>query len=346
LSYHAKTDDFRATERRGVEALLKELKRGKFLHDLWTEYEDFKENKTRPGAVVKFADGLDAWMQGIVTRSTWWPAWEQYNQKTFAALSCSYPDLAAMFRRVCDMARDPNVQVWLPDALDEECDLWNLVRFLKGIYSLKELPRHGFTMFGMKRSETDTFAEHGFTTASLALLVAAEILDQREMDLYRTVMLALSHDLPVAVTGDAAYDLQLHAGDAWREMSTNALDALLGEVSWREEISTLHASWLRCADHGSLTVKAAAAVDAWEVGVTTPTAWIGAWIDYSDKALAVLQAAPSDVGSRLAQFLADARRALGSFSDRSLDDEGPVGREPEIMPIRLGGDGRRTMQSS
>jgi 5'-deoxynucleotidase YfbR-like HD superfamily hydrolase len=346
LSYRAKSPAFRKTERAGFNTLVNDLRRSQFLRDLWAEYEDFKEKRTNPGAVVKFADGLDAWLQGIATKSTWWPAWQDYNQSVFATLSESHADLAAMFRRTCDMARDPNVQVWLPNAMDNDFQLWSIVRFLRTIYSLKELPRHGFAMFGMKRSETDSFAGHGFSTASLALLIATEILNQGEEDLFRTAMVALCHDLPVALTGDAAYDLQLHASQAWQEMTMSALDSLLTEAPSREEVRGFHDSWLRSTEEHALIVKAAAAVDAWEVGVTTPTAWIEAWIDYSDRTLALLRGEHSSVAPRLASFVAEAREALGAFTECTLPSGLRVGREPEIKPIRLGRDRGRTTQSS
>jgi 5'-deoxynucleotidase YfbR-like HD superfamily hydrolase len=48
----------------------------------------------------------------------------------------------------------------------------SLLGFFKNMCCLKELPRHGFAIFGLKRGEADSFAGHMFTTASLAYLLS------------------------------------------------------------------------------------------------------------------------------------------------------------------------------
>ena len=74
-------------------------------------------------------------------------------------------------------------------------------------------------------------------------------------------------------------------------------------------------------------IKGSAALDAWEMGVTTPSAWMNAWMDYRERALSRL---PDDIKS----VLEHCYNKLGSFEDTKKNGES-VGREPEIKPIRL-----------
>ena len=140
---------------------------------------------------------------------------------------------------------------------------------------MKELPRHGFTIFGMKRSETDTFAGHMFTTASLGLLLsmAMRMSAARQHDV---VMTALLPDLPVAMTGDVSYDLQESAGEDWRKFELSGFETSTDNLctEGRAEAGRLFKDWRKLNPSiQSWLVRAAAALDAWEMGVTTPTAW-------------------------------------------------------------------------
>lgn len=106
----------------------------------------------------------------MFTSTTWWPAWESAKRGALHKMRTTkepQEDIAKRLERICELARDPNVQVWLPDEkLDVE--LWPALRFFKEIFCLKELPRHGFALFGMKRNETDSFAPatHASTATS------------------------------------------------------------------------------------------------------------------------------------------------------------------------------------
>ena len=346
VSFQAKREAFRLVERDGFHCLIKELRGADRLKELWSYYEDFKEKATLPGAIVKFADGLEPWFQGIATTSTWWPAWETYNRRVFKALEefdkdhChkGFPALAERFRRTCDLARDPTIQIWVSDIADRESNLWNMVKFLRTIYSLKELPRHGFTMFGLKRKETDTFAGHGLSTASLALLIALQCDDKlTDDDLLRVVMVSLCHDLPVAITGDAAYDLQAQAGQAWTQMSEEALDGLMVDVPGAGEIRQFHKDWKEGRTGEAVIARTATTLDAWEMGATTPSAWMHAWTDYSNRAMLAIQESGHPLAGELLKLLSEGRIALGAFNSHEFIKGFIAGREPLVKPIRLGG---------
>jgi 5'-deoxynucleotidase YfbR-like HD superfamily hydrolase len=180
VSYKMKVDneEFVNTEELAFKELVRCLGQHDFLYRLWREYE---EKCTLASGVVKFADVLDGWLQGLVTPTTWWPGWIDRLQivldgvpdRKKPGMKQTHPELAKKLSRMCELARDPNIQVWLSKP-DLGSDLWPALRFFKEIYCLKQLQRHGFAIFGMKRKETDTFAGHGFSTASPAFLIALE----------------------------------------------------------------------------------------------------------------------------------------------------------------------------
>jgi 5'-deoxynucleotidase YfbR-like HD superfamily hydrolase len=277
------------------------------LTELWNEYN---AKKTLASAIVKFADALDAWLQGLVTPSTWWPAWEDYNRKSEKSLGeVEVGDkLSKLFRRICDIAKDPDVQIRLSPPTDiplDDTSLWNLLKFIKNIYCLKELPRHGFTIFGMKRSETDSFAGHSFTTACLSYLLS--------------------------LTGDVSYDLQEFARKEWLDFEKSAIDELAkGLSSSRDEIKNLMQEWNELGSTEAWVVQVAAALDAWEMGITTPTAWMDAWLDYRQRNIDKLEGAPNDIRN----ILEEGYQKLACFEECKLKGI-TVGREPKIQLIRL-----------
>jgi 5'-deoxynucleotidase YfbR-like HD superfamily hydrolase len=209
-----------------------------------------------------------------------------------------------------------------------------VVRFCRTVHTLKELPRHGFTVFGLKRSETDSFAGHGFATASLAYLLARELqATDAELDLHRVLLTALVHDLPVALTGDVSYDVQRSAPGAWRALEAEAMESLT------EAMPALHAQLPSCLDDWNnyatpeaCIAHAAAALDAWEMGVTTPSAWSYAWEDYLRRTVERIR----DAGrANIATLSMAAARELAKFEPSDAGGAS-VGRSPEIRPIRLG----------
>ena len=194
LAYVTKSQTLEEIEHQAFKALVAKLEiheKYRQIRKLWEKFETQKD--TLEASIVKFADALDAWIQGLVTPTAWWTAWEDYNRKTENALNEKYnqPELAKIFRRICDLAKYTDVDILLPvqDLILKDDVLQRLLGFIKKIYSLKELPRHGFTIFGMKRCETDSFAAHMFTTASLSYLFSIE-MEMSEREQYETIMMA------------------------------------------------------------------------------------------------------------------------------------------------------------
>lgn len=329
LSYRVKGEAFAETEKLAFEALVENLPEKGELTELWNEYD---AKKTIASAIVKFADALDAWLQGLVTPTTWWPAWEEYNRRVEKSLAEVDFGLSKLFRRICDIAKDPDVQIRLsppPDMLLSDTSLWNLLQFIKNIYCLKELPRHGFTIFGMKRSETDSFAGHSFTTACLSYLLSMGMPD---VDQSKVIMMALTHDLSVALTGDVSYDLQEFAGKEWLSFEESAIDELVkGLSSHNYKIRDLLQEWNELGSTEAWLVRVAAALDAWEMGITTPTAWMDAWLDYRERNIARL--CSKNAPDYILSILTEGYQELAGFEECKLGMT-PIGRKPTIQLIR------------
>ncbi len=353
ISYHVKLRDrtrdaLTRLEARAFERLTEGLSPS-VRNRVRTLYGEYAVRETLCSGVVAFADGVDAWLQGLSTPSTWWPAWEDYNRGIQHDLGeiddrCRRErgkalDFAGRFRRICDLARDPDVSIRRP-ALRLDREIQPMLRFLKTIYCLKELPRHGFTIFGMKRTEADTFAGHCFTTASLAYLLATDPLPLEGHGPLDAIMVGLSHDLPTAVTGDAAFDLQAAAPDVWRALEDEALGGLTSGLKCCRDVRR----WFR--DHRSLkgrpalVAKAAAAIDAWEIGVTTPSAWMQSCLDHNQSTVRRVARAEKrqGLGDEVSECLRQSCRQLSEYED-VLDPSGQpecrVGREPVVRPVRL-----------
>jgi len=353
ISYHVKLRDrtrdaLTRLEARAFERLTEELCEDvrDRLRSLCREYE---AGETLCAGIVAFADGLDAWLQGLSTPSTWWPAWEEYNrgkQRDLAGIDerCRQgqgkdPGLAGRFRRICDLARDPDVSIRRPDPeLDRE--IQPMLRFLKTIYCLKELPRHGFTIFGMKRTEADTFAGHCFTTASLAYLLATGPVPLERGGLLDVIMLGLAHDLPTAVTGDAAFDLQAAAPDVWKALEDEALGTLTAGLKCRRNVQRWFRDYRTLKGRPALVARAAAAIDAWEIGVTTPSAWMQSCLDHNRFTVRSVAMAEQrqGLGAEVSECLRQSCRQLAEYEDvldTSYQHDCRVGREPVVRPVRL-----------
>jgi hypothetical protein len=121
------------------------------------------------------------------------------------------------------------------------------------------------------------------------------------------------------------------------------LNRLLAELPGSGEIRKFHEDWNQGCEREALIVKTASTLDAWEMGVTTPTAWMHAWKDYGDRALKALKVIKNSgyrsagVAGELHSLLTEGRIALGKFNSHEFSDGLTAGREPFVKPIRLGG---------
>ncbi|WP_457619697.1 HD domain-containing protein [Methanopyrus sp.] len=109
---------------------------------------------------------------------------------------------------------------------------------MEAIYRLKRLLRTGWLVRGVPRSSVESVAEHSFGAAVLAWEICHRLTGRGvDSDPYKTVVMALIHDLPEALTLDLDVEASRMFGDARREAEKKAAERVLdGELLdlWRE----------------------------------------------------------------------------------------------------------------
>ncbi|WP_456481921.1 HD domain-containing protein [Methanopyrus sp.] len=109
---------------------------------------------------------------------------------------------------------------------------------MEAIYRLKRVLRTGWLVRGVPRSSVESVAEHSFGAATLAWEVCRRLAELgTDVDPYKTVVMALIHDLPEALTLDLDVEASRMFGDAKREAEEKAAERVLdGELLelWRE----------------------------------------------------------------------------------------------------------------
>ena len=98
-------EHFAGIEEKAFERLTENLSSHEDLVELLREYDRFASIEAK---IVLFADGLDAWMQVLSVHSTWMPAHEEYNRRTYNRLKGDEQlgdTLASLFQRASDILR-------------------------------------------------------------------------------------------------------------------------------------------------------------------------------------------------------------------------------------------------
>lgn len=74
---------------------------------------------------------------------------------------------------------------------------------LKAINAIKNAPRTGWTLRGVPASIAESIAEHMYEAAFLSIILYSELARHGvKVDLGKTVLIAILHDVPEAYTGD------------------------------------------------------------------------------------------------------------------------------------------------
>jgi|Deesub1362B_J571_1020462.scaffolds.fasta_scaffold27350_2 putative hydrolase of HD superfamily len=96
----------------------------------------------------------------------------------------------------------------------------------ESIMSLKELVRTGWMLRGVPPAVSESVAEHIFEVSFLTLIISKKLIELgAEVDLSKSLTLAVIHDIPEAVTGDIvkwSKDLIMNSTD----LDTRALERL------------------------------------------------------------------------------------------------------------------------
>jgi putative hydrolase of HD superfamily len=118
----------------------------------------------------------------------------------------------------------------------KESDAKALVRFFSQSGRLKSEKRRGWLM-KLRLAHPESVADHSYRTALMALVMS----DSRGLDTAKAVRLALLHDLPEALVGDAMPEER--SGASKEALETKAMEDLLKGLS--PKVSSLYRdAWL------------------------------------------------------------------------------------------------------
>ena len=161
-----------------------------------------------------------------------------------------------------------------------------IVDFLRALGALKDLPRVGWPLRGVRNAES--VADHSYRVAVLAMVLADWIADNGALlDAEKTMRMALLHDIPEAKTGDIPKPVSRRFPSGFKaKMEAEAADALLSPM-------------------GILGGRYRALLDEYEQGGTLESAVVHA----ADKLETLLQAYEYEASGsrRLEDFWANAR---------------------------------------
>ena len=118
------------------------------------------------------------------------------------------------------------------------------------------------------------------------MLLVRAFWDDTELT-HRVVKLAIAHDLSAALTGDISFDLRRaianrHDPEDERDLDAVERDLVKGAMEGLA-LAPAEIGWADPASENQLArglTRVAAALDAWEMGVTTPSSWMYAWESY------------------------------------------------------------------
>jgi putative hydrolases of HD superfamily len=140
-----------------------------------------------------------------------------------------------------------------------ETDSRSLLQFFIMSGRLKaELRRGWVTKLGMDRPES--VADHSYRTALITLFFS----DSLGLDTGRALRLALLHDLPEAIVGDATPEER--SGKGKTDMETQAMDELLSELS-EEQRALYRESWQEFIDGKTPEARLVHQVDKLEMAI-------------------------------------------------------------------------------
>jgi putative hydrolase of HD superfamily len=135
----------------------------------------------------------------------------------------------------------------------------NLARFFVRSGRLKVERRRGWVKkLGLKNPES--VADHSYRTALMAMVIS----DSRGLDTSKAVRLALLHDLPEAIAGDAMPEER--SGKLKTALETKAMEELLGDLS--PDVRSLYqAAWLEFLDGRSEEARLVRQLDKLEMAI-------------------------------------------------------------------------------
>jgi len=113
--------------------------------------------------------------------------------------------------------------------------------FVSSLGRVKMIPRSGWISHGISLQEVESVADHSFSTAVLAMLLAdLEVANGRRINIERVLRLALLHDLPEALTFDISKSYLEYLG-----MRGEAIKSELEQAAWKHLIEGIEKGAIR-----------------------------------------------------------------------------------------------------
>ncbi len=116
----------------------------------------------------------------------------------------------------------------------------DIISSLEYIYRLKSISRRGWVQSGIPHSEVESVAAHSYGMSILILFLSSE-LQQRGIDIQRSLNMALIHDMAEALVGDITPQDDISDGDklaaeavAMQELFTGVKQGEFFRELWNE----------------------------------------------------------------------------------------------------------------
>lgn len=153
-------------------------------------------------------------------------------------------------------------------------DLREILKLFLTARWTKEVPRQGFVTVGFKKDEVDSVAAHSYCVTLLSYLFASQLKREGEnIDVNKTVKIALLHDLEESITGDIGTMTKKFANriaDGFiNKIEQQAYLALVKNLKFSEEMKELKREYDELKTLEARVVKAADLIDALAQGLST-----------------------------------------------------------------------------
>ncbi len=297
--------EYQRFERVAFHDLVNGLKSSEELLEL---FDECQAHKTVSAKIVRFTDGLDAWLE-VIPRSSlaWMQQHEDYRDYLYEQLRGDqvYGDsLAEMFLQVCKVLKDhrigpkrPAVSPLTDKAESDFTELNGLIlsseqmvewlQVCQTFQRLKRLTRQGFiTSGGFNRWDTDSIADHVGLVALISFTLALElrICDGVDIDPNHVATLALVHDLGESILGDVNSEAKRRYFADYDYSEKLAIKDLLGQLLGGEYLLTLYDEFDACDTMAAKVVRFADSLDAWQrVTARASQTWMPQHIEYRNR---------------------------------------------------------------
>ena len=295
-------------------------------NELLKLYDESKACLTTSAKIVRFADGLDAWLE-VVPRASlaWMQQHKDYRDRIYLGLKGDevYGDmLAETFLQVCRVlelhAIGPK-RPSMPSSGDYEKDILakldglilgskELVELLEAYQTsqrLKRMTRQGFIAAGgFNRWDTDSIADHVGLVALMSFTLATELaqLEGSEIEPSHVAAMALIHDIGEAILGDVNSETKHRYFVDYGRSEQMAVKDLLGGISGCRPVLELYDEFDRCETTAAKIVRFADSLDAWQRVTARPSGtWMPQHIEYRNRTFRKLKG-DKNYGDALAEL--------------------------------------------